>query len=157
MLSTWQAMEKLYSDGKAKSIGVCNFEASQLEYLLSHCTVKPMINQIEHTPLSHNENLLSLCRDNSIGVMAWTPLLHGNFNNKTILDIPDKYSKSPAQVLLRWNIQQGIVPIPKSKNPTRLAENISIFDFELDDNDMQALNSMNQNRRTIHDPPVFDF
>lgn len=95
-LSTWQAMEKLYSDGKAKSIGVCNFEVSQLEYLLSHCTVKPMINQIEHTPLLHNENLLSLCRDNSIGVMAWAPLLRGNFNNKTILDIADKYSKSPA-------------------------------------------------------------
>ena len=157
MLSTWQAMEKLYSDGKVKSIGVCNFEVSQLEYLLSHCTVKPMINQIEHTPLSHNENLLSLCRDNSIAVMAWAPLLRGNFNNKTILDIADKHSKSPAQILLRWNIQQGIIPIPKSKNPTRLAENISVFDFELDDNDMQALNSMNQNRRTSHDPLVFDF
>lgn len=157
MLSTWQAMEKLYSDGKAKSIGVCNFEVSQLEYLLSHCTVKPMINQIEHTPLSHNENLLSLCRDNSIAVMAWAPLLRGNFNNKTILDIAYKHSKSPAQILLRWNIQQGIIPIPKSKNPTRLAENISVFDFELDDNDMQALNSMNQNRRTSHDPLVFDF
>lgn len=90
-----------------------------------------MINQIEHTPLSHKENLLSLCRDNSIGVMVWTPLLHGNFNNKTILDIADKYSKSPAQVLLRWNIQQGIIPIPKSKNPTRLAENISVLILNL--------------------------
>ena len=156
-LSTWQAMEKLYADGKVRSIGVCNFEQPQLEHLLSHCQIAPMLDQIEHTPLQHNRALLDYCSEKNIKVMAWAPLLRGDFDHPVIQNLARKYGKTPAQILLRWNVQQGIIPIPKSKNPARLAENIAVFDFALEGEDMAALNSMDQNRRTSHDPLTFDF
>lgn len=116
-----------------------------------------MINQIEHTPLMHDEDLLSFCKENNIIIMAWGPLLRGNMENQKIKEIAQKYNKSPAQILLRWNIQQNIIPIPKSKNPARLEENFFVFDFTLEDKDMQILNSMNENHRTRYNPLTFDF
>ncbi|HCY68346.1 MAG TPA: aldo/keto reductase [Firmicutes bacterium] len=157
MISTWKAMEKLYSDGLVRSIGVCNFERSQLEFLLANCNIAPMINQIEHTPLLHDDNLLKYCHEHNIVVMAWAPIMRGNFSDDKILKIAEKHQKTPAQILLRWNVQLGIVPIPKSKNPQRILENISIFDFKLDDEDMNILNNMNINKRTSHDPLTYDF
>ena len=133
MLDTWKAMEKLYTDGKVRSIGVCNFEVCQLEYLLANCKVRPMIDQIEHTPFMHDEKLLGFCR------------------------MAAGYNKTSAQLLLRWNVQQGIIPIPKSKNKERLLQNISISDFEITEEDMKRMNAMNQNKRTSYDPMVFDF
>ena len=135
MISTWKAMEKLYSDGN----------------------IAPMINQIEHTPLLHDDNLLKYCHEHNIIVMAWAPIMRGNFSDDKILNIAEKHQKTPAQILLRWNVQLGIVPIAKSKNPQRILENISIFDFKLDDEDMNILNNMNINKRTSHDPLTYDF
>lgn len=155
--STWQAMEQAYRQGLAKSIGVCNFEICQLEFLLAHCEIPPMINQIEHTPLMHQEDLLSFCEERGIRVIAWAPLLRGDLENREIRETAEKYHKSPAQILIRWNVQQGIIPIPKSKNPARLIENISVFDFELEEADMEKLNGMNQGKRTSFDPLTFDF
>ena len=155
--STWKAMEQAYRQGLVKSIGVSNFEIPQLEFLLAHCEIPPMIDQIEHTPLLHNEALLAFCREHGIVPMAWAPLLRGNFARPEIADIAEAYQKTPAQILLRWNIQQGIIPIPKSKNPERLKENISVFDFELSERDMARLNAMNEGHRTSHDPLTFDF
>lgn len=157
MLSTWKALEYLYREGLVKSIGVCNFEKSQLEFLLSNCEISPMINQIEHTPLMHDEALISFCKKNSIQIMAWGPLLRGNMEDSRIMKIASKYQKSPAQLLICWNIQQGIIPIPKSKNPARLLENISVFDFDISLEDIHTLNQMNQNKRTSYDPLKFDF
>ena len=157
MLSTWQAMEHALEQGLVRSIGICNFEVSQLEFLLDHCKIAPMINQIEHNPLMHDEALLSFCNKHSIQVIAWAPLLRGNFGTDTIPKLAAKYGKTEAQILLRWNIQQGIIPIPKSKNPGRLAQNIDVFDFSLEPADIARLNSMNENRRTSHDPLTFDF
>ena len=156
-ISTWKAMEELYRAGKVRAIGVCNFEKSQLKRLLEHCEVPPMIDQIEHTPLQHNEELLSFCRAQEISVMAWAPLLRGNFADERIEKLAEKYRRTPAQILLRWNIQQGILPIPKTKSPERLKENISVFDFELEEADMEALNHMNTGFRTSFDPLTFDF
>lgn len=116
-----------------------------------------MINQIEHNPLMHDEALVSFCNKHSIQVIAWAPLLRGNFGTDTIPKLAEKYGKTEAQILLRWNIQQGIIPIPKSKNPGRLAQNIDVFDFSLEPADIELLNSMNENRRTSHDPLTFDF
>lgn len=155
-LSTWQAMEQAYRDGLTRSIGVCNFEISQLEFLLAHCTIPPMINQIEHTPLLHDPALLSFCREHGIQVVAWAPLLRGKFGEE-IPKIAEKYQKTPAQLLLRWNLQQGIIPIPKSKNPARLAENFDVFDFSVSEEDMARLNAMNCGKRTSFDPLTFDF
>ncbi len=116
-----------------------------------------MINQIEHTPLMHDEDLLSFCKENNIITMAWGAIIkrnHGKSKNKRN---STKYNKSPAQILLRCNIQQNIIPIPKSKNPARLEENFFVFDFALEDKDMQILNSMNENHRTSYNPLTFDF
>lgn len=156
-LNTWKALEKLYKDGKVKVIGVCNFEKSQLKFLLNHCTIPPMINQIEHTPFMHDEELISFCKQNHIQIMAWGPLLRGNMEDERIKKMALKYGKSPAQLLIRWNIQQGIIPIPKSKNPSRLLENISVFDFNISIDDINVLNQMNKNYRTSHNPLEFDF
>ncbi len=150
-------MEKLYTDGKVRSIGVCNFEVCQLEYLLANCKVRPMIDQIEHTPFMHDEKLLGFCRENEIQVMAWGPLLRGNLDEDEIGRMAAGYNKTSAQLLLRWNVQQGIIPIPKSKNKERLLQNISISDFEITEEDMKRMNAMNQNKRTSYDPMVFDF
>ena len=157
MLDTWKAMEHLYKKGKVKSIGVCNFEISQLTYLLEHCEIKPMIDQVEHTPLMHDEKLISFCKENNIQIMSWGPLLRGNLENKKMEEIAEKYNKTTAQLLLRWNIQQGIIPIPKSKNEQRLQQNIDVFDFEITKEDMEELNHMNENHRTSFDPLTFDF
>lgn len=157
MLDTWKAMETLYEKGLVKSIGVCNFEICHLSYLLENCKIKPMIDQIEHTPLMHDQDLINFCKENEIQIMAWGPLLRGNLANDKIEQIAEKYNKTMAQLLLRWNVQQGIIPIPKSKNEERLFQNISIFDFEITKEDMEILNGMNEGHRTSFDPLTFDF
>lgn len=157
MLDTWKAMEYLYEEGRVKSIGVCNFEKSQLKVLIENCKIVPMINQIEHSPIIHNEDLITFCNSNDIKIMAWGPLLRGRLENESISVMASKYGKTPAQLLLRWNIQQGIIPIPKTKNEKRLMENISVFDFNISSEDIKILNGMNENRRSSHDPLTFDF
>lgn len=156
-LSTWKAMEELYEEGKVKSIGVSNFEISHLEHLIENARIKPMVNQIEHTPYTHNEELLSYCEKEQIHIMAWAPLLRGNMGNPIFVELAEKYHCTTAQLILRWNMQQGITVIPKSKNPSRIAENIDIFQFEISQEDMKILSSLNCNHRTSHDPNVFDF
>ena len=116
-----------------------------------------MIDQVEHTPLMHDEKLISFCKENNIQIMSWGPLLRGNLENKKMEEIAEKYNKTTAQLLLRWNIQQGIIPIPKSKNEQRLQQNIDVFDFEITKEDMEELNHMNENHRTSFDPWTFDF
>ena len=157
ILSTWKALEELYEKGKVRSIGVCNFEVSQLQFLLANCRIPPMINQIEHTPFLHNQELLDYCRKNNIQIMAWGPLLRGNLEDPKLQKIADKYDWSVAKLLLRWNVQQNIIPIPKSKNKGRMQSNIDIFSFSIDEEDMKILNHLNKNQRTSHDPNTFDF
>lgn len=156
-LSTWKALEQLYKEGYIRSIGVSNFEICQLELLLESCEIQPMLNQIEHTPFLHDEKLNTFCKEKHIQIEAWGPLLRGKMEDERIQKISTRYEKSPAQILLRWNIQQGIVPIPKTKNLSRLQENISVFDFQIEPEDMEKLNSMNENHRTSYDPLQFDF
>lgn len=101
--------------------------------------------------------LISFCKENDIQIMAWGPLLRGNLENKKIEQIAEKYKKTTAQLLLRWNIEQEIIPIPKSKNKQRLQQNMDVFDFEIMKEDMEELNRMNENHRTSFDPLTFDF
>lgn len=133
-------MEQLYKEGYIRSIGVSNFEICQLELLLESCEIQPMLNQIEHTPFLHDEKLNTFCKEKHIQIEAWGPLLRGKMEDERIQKISTRYEKSPAQILLRWNIQQGIVPIPKTKNLSRLQENISVFDFQIEPEDMEKLN-----------------
>jgi diketogulonate reductase-like aldo/keto reductase len=155
---TWQALEKLYLDGSVKAIGVSNFHLYHLENLLQTCEIVPMVNQVEFHPyLTHNE-LRSFCRKHKIQFEAWSPLMRGQ-----IVDIPQirkiagSYGKTPAQVVLRWDLQHGVVTIPKSVRRSRIIENADIFDFELSSEDMAALDALDRNRRVGPDPDNFSF
>ncbi|WP_430727232.1 aldo/keto reductase [Tumebacillus amylolyticus] len=154
---TWRALEKLYKDGRVRAIGVSNFHVNHLQDLLADAEVVPMVNQVEYHPLLNQQELLTFCRENKIQLEAWSPLMQGNLDVPVLSQLAEKYGKSAAQIVLRWDLQNEVVTIPKSVNPTRIAENANIFDFELSDDDMAELNAMNENRRFGPDPDNFDF
>lgn len=157
-LETWRAMEHLYKQGKVRAIGVSNFQVHHLEDILEHAAEKPVINQVELHPLLSQEKLRDFCKTHEIKVEAWSPLGRGRFLGEPVLEkIARNHGKSPAQVILRWHYQNEIISIPKSVNPARLAENAAIFDFQLDLNEMNEINSLNRNQRFGADPDSFDF
>lgn len=141
---TWRAMEEIYNQNKALAIGVCNFDGERLTDLLNHSSIVPAVNQIEFNPRIHQTDVVNLCRVQGIAVEAWSPLGNGKLlQNETIGKIADRHGKSTAQTILRWEIQQGIIVIPKSTHETRLIENASINDFELTPEDMKQISSLN--------------
>lgn len=140
----WQGMEQLYKEGFVKAIGVSNFNQNQIE-ALKECGAKilPMVNQIEFHPGYLQEEIVAYCKANDIVVEAWSPLGSGNvFENKTLKTIAKKHGKSVAQICLKWEIQKGVVPIPRSSNPERIAGNIDVFDFELSEEDIALIDSI---------------
>ncbi|MEK5393109.1 aldo/keto reductase [Margalitia sp. FSL K6-0131] len=154
----WRALETLYKAGKVKAIGVSNFQIHHLENLLKDAEIKPMVNQVELHPRLTQKELLSYCLENDIQLEAWSPLMQGQ-----LLDLPElkviaeKYNKSIAQIILRWDLQNGIVVIPKSTKEHRIIENANVFDFTLSNEDMKAIDALNQNHRVGPDPDNFDF
>lgn len=153
---TWKAMEKLYRDGLVRSIGVCNFQVHHLEDLLRGCEVRPMVNQVEFHPLLTQKKVLNYCKENEIQMEAWAPLMRGGvLDNPIITGIADKHGKTPAQVVLRWDLQHGVVTIPKSVREHRIKENGDIFDFELTNEEMEQIDSINEDRRSGPDPDVY--
>lgn len=153
---TWKALEKLYKEGYVRAIGVSNFHIHHLEELIGVCEVKPMVNQVEYHPLLTQQELRQYCKSQRIQLEAWRPLMKGNLDHPTLLQLGEKYQKSPAQIVLRWDLQNDVVTIPKSVNKQRIAENASIFDFELSAEDMEKINRMNRNERFGADPDDFD-
>lgn len=154
----WRALETLYKEGKVKAIGVSNFQIHHLEELMKDAEVKPMINQVEYHPRLTQKELQSFCRDNGIQMEAWSPLMQGQLLDQEVLkDIASKHGKSVAQVILRWDLQNGVVTIPKSTKEHRIIENAAVFDFELTKEDMERIDSLNQNHRVGPDPDNFDF
>lgn len=157
-LDTWRALETLYRDGRVRAIGVSNFKIHHLEDLMSHCDEKPAVNQVELHPLLSQEELRDYCSEHSIKVEAWSPLSRGRFLDEIVLnEIAEQKGKTPAQVILRWHLQNGVIAIPKSVTPARIIENAGIFDFELNESDMEAINRMNQDQRFGADPDHIDF
>lgn len=157
-LDAWREMEKIYESGRAKAIGVSNFTIKQLQDVLGMCKVKPAVNQVEFHPHLVQPELLKYCREKHIQLEAWSPLMRGQVTEvKVINELTKKYGKSPAQIVLRWNLQHKIVTIPKSSNPRRITENAQIFDFELSQADMDLLDSLNEGRRVGPDPNDFNF
>lgn len=155
---TWKALEKLYKDGRVRAIGVSNFHIHHLKDLLENAEIKPMVNQVEYHPHLAQTELLEYCKAEGIQMEAWSPLKQGELlSEPTITEIAEKHSKSPAQVILRWDLQNGVVTIPKSIKEHRIIENADIFDFELSKEDMDRLNSLNKNERVGPDPDNFDF
>ena len=157
-LKTWQAMEEIYQSGRARAIGVSNFTQTQLEHLLQHCQIPPAVNQVEFHPQLAQPALLEFCQTKNIQVQAWSPLMQGEVDKyPEIIALAEKYNKTPAQVILRWNLQQGVATIPKSANPERIKENAAIFDFELQPEDMRLIQTLNRDKRIGPDPLTFDF
>ncbi|MDF2000985.1 aldo/keto reductase [Peribacillus frigoritolerans] len=152
-LETWRALEKLYKDGKVKSIGVSNFHVHHLENLLANSEVKPVVNQIELHPLLTQVEIRDYCAKHEIKVESWSPLGRGNLlEEPTINHIAKKHGKSSAQVLIRWHLQHDLVVIPKSITPSRIKENAQVFDFSLSLNEMNQIDALNKNERFGSNP-----
>ncbi|QKE74700.1 aldo/keto reductase [Arthrobacter citreus] len=157
-VESWKALETLYKDGKVKAIGMSNFQIHHLKEVMATAEIMPMVNQVELHPMLSQVELREFLNENSIQIEAWAPLMQGGlFENETLLEIANKYNKSIAQVVLRWHLQNGIVIIPKSIKEHRIQENANLFDFELTQEDMEQINSLNQNHRVGPDPDNFDF
>ncbi|TFB24499.1 aldo/keto reductase [Filobacillus milosensis] len=153
---TWRAMERLYDEGVIKAIGVSNFHVHHLEDLMVAANVKPTVNQIEYHPHLTQKEMKGYCEQENIQLEAWSPMKRGRlFEDTTIKEIADKYNKTPAQVILRWDIQTNIITIPKSVNPDRIKSNADIFDFELTDEEIYSITALNQNERTGPNPDTF--
>lgn len=150
---TWKTMEKLQAAGKIKSLGVSNFSIQDLELLKTVSDVLPAVNQIEFHPLFNHPELLAYCQTNGIAMQAYAPLARGAYlQSPPMLEIGKRYQKSPAQVGLRWLVQQGIAVIPKSVHPERLKENSEIFDFSLSKEEMTAIAAMDAGQRVAGIP-----
>jgi methylglyoxal/glyoxal reductase len=154
----WRALETLYKEGKVKAIGVSNFHVHHLEELMKDAQVKPMVNQVEYHPRLTQKEVKAFCLKHGIQMEAWSPLMQGQLlDNPLLQKMANKYNKSIAQVILRWDLQNGVVTIPKSTKKHRIVENADIFNFELSPEDIEQIDKMNQNHRVGPDPDHFDF
>jgi len=151
---TWKALEKLYSEGRVKAIGVANFAVHHLKELLKNYEVVPAVNQFELHPFDYSEekDLIDFCRKNNIAVEAYSPLTHGRkLNHPKLKEIAGKYNKSTAQVLIRWSLQNEFICIPKSGSEAHIRENTNVFDFKLSDADMKTINTLKEDFRLLND------
>lgn len=154
----WRALETLYKEGRVRAIGVSNFQVHHLEDLMKDAEVKPMVNQVEYHPRLTQKEVQAFCREQGIQMEAWSPLMQGQLlDNEVLAEIAAKYEKSVAQIILRWDLQNGVITIPKSTKEHRIIENSQVFDFELTKDDMQQIDALNQNHRVGPDPDNFDF
>lgn len=144
-VSTWKAMETFKAEGLAHSVGVSNFQVEHLERLAAECDLVPAVNQIELHPYFQNREVAAYDQEQGIVTEAWSPIAQGGILDDPVIGaIADRVGKSPAQVILRWHLQRGKVVIPKSANPERIAANFALFDFELSDRDLKALDDMDR-------------
>jgi diketogulonate reductase-like aldo/keto reductase len=150
---SWQALEEIQAAGGAKSIGVSNYTIKHLEEMKDYAKVMPAVNQVELHVFLQQPELIKYCQDNNIVVEAYSPLARAKaMDNRVILNIAKKHGKTYAQVMLRWLLQQDLVVLPKSVTPSRIEENIDIFDFELDQSDLELLKEQDQDMRTNWNP-----
>ncbi|KAK2822369.1 hypothetical protein Q5P01_022434 [Channa striata] len=150
---TWRALEELYKEGVCRSIGVSNFLIPHLEQLQEDCSVVPHVNQVEYHPFQQPNKLIDYCRHKGIVFEGYSPLAKGQvLSNPTVLQIAGKYKRTPAQICIRWSIQNGVVTIPKSTKKTRIQENCQAFGFQLEEADMLALGELHDGRHVSWDP-----
>lgn len=150
---TWRAIEFLYNNKMVKNIGVANYLMPFLLELETYANITPTINQMEFSPFLLMQEEWNYCKKHDIIVQAYTPLMRGQkFNDPRLMHLTEKYQKTPAQIILRWAVQQGISTIPKSSNPSRIRENFCIFDFEIEPGDIQFMNTWNENFRIVDNP-----
>nr|WP_308426179.1 aldo/keto reductase [Alicyclobacillus cellulosilyticus] len=157
-VETWRALEKLYRDGWVRAIGVSNFQIHHLQDIFAVSDIIPAVNQVEYHPRLTQKPLHAFCRDHGIQLEAWSPLMRGEvLGHPTIVEIAERHGKTPAQVVLRWDVQNEVVTIPKSVRKERIRENADIFDFELTEEEMARIDALNENRRIGADPDNFNF
>ena len=155
-VSTWKALEEVYRDGRARSVGVSNFQPHHLQRLHAECEIRPAVNQIEVSPYLTQPGLRSYCASHQIAVEAWSPLARGRvLGDPVVTEIAARTGRTPAQVVLRWHIQRGDIVFPKSVTPARIRENLDIFGFELPEAEMAAISGLNRGERTGPDPDLF--
>jgi diketogulonate reductase-like aldo/keto reductase len=147
---TWKAMVRLLREQKTRAIGVSNYDIDDLSQLMQSSDVLPAVDQVEFHPFLYQERLLRFCEKNRIQMEAYSPLTRGmRINHPTIVAVANNYRKTPAQVLIRWSLQHGLVVIPKSIQEDRILENSRVFDFQLEPEDMKLFDSLNENLRTV--------
>ncbi|WP_242300647.1 aldo/keto reductase [Bacillus cereus group sp. BfR-BA-01494] len=155
---TWRALETLYKEDRVRAIGVSNFQIRHLQDVMKDAEIKPMINQVEYHPRLTQKELQAFCKEQGIQMEAWSPLMQGQLlDNETLQEIAEKHGKTTAQVILRWDLQNGVITIPKSTKEHRIIANADIFNFELTKEDMEKIDALNQNHRVGPDPDNFDF
>ncbi|AAK79919.1 diketogulonate reductase-like aldo/keto reductase [Clostridium acetobutylicum] len=155
---TWKALEKLYKDGRVRAIGVSNFKVHHLEEILEDCEIVPMVNQVEYHPQFPQTEVHEFCKKNKIQLESWGPLMQGKiFDIPLMKELSLKYGKTISQIALRWDLQMGVVTIPKSINENRIKENCDLYDFEISKEDMKKIESLNTGVRIGHDPDTITF
>ena len=139
----WKDFEKLYAAGLVRSIGVSNYSVNQLAALAAAADIPPAVNQVLFHPFSYNKELLDYCKSKNMVLEAYSPLARGRtLNDPVIADIAEKYAKTPAQIMIRWSLQHGLIAIPKSRNKNRIFENAKVFDFHIENEDMKVLDNL---------------
>lgn len=157
-VDTYRAIERLYDEKLIRATGVANHHAHHLEAIAAKANIKPMVNQIECHPRLTQFDLREYCEEQGIAITSWSPLARGRIlEEPTLKRISTKYSKSTAQTIIRWHLQHDLIVIPKSENPSRIAENMDVYDFELSFEDMKNIDALNLNERTGKDPDNFSF
>ena len=155
-VETWKAFERIYAEGRVRSIGVSNFQIRHLQRLLDETEIVPAVNQIEAHPYLTQKALLAFDAEHGIATEAWSPLGRGTvLGDRVLIDLATTYAKTSAQVVLRWHIQRGSIVFPKSVHSGRMRENLDIFDFELSIADMDQISALNQDERVGPDPETF--
>lgn len=151
--AAWKRMEELHKSGQARAIGVSNYTVKHLEELLASCKVKPAVNQVELHVFLQQTELITYCKQHDIVIEAYSPLAHGQgMDDPVLAGLAKKHGKTPAQIMLRWLVEQGLVVIPKSSHRDRLQQNFDIFDFKLDATDLKKIAGLDRNLRTCWDP-----
>jgi 2,5-diketo-D-gluconate reductase A len=154
----WRALERAYSEGRIRAIGVSNFQPHHLNRLRAETQVAPAVNQIELHPYLIQDELRAFDAEHQIATEAWSPIAQGLvLDDPAIVELAQQHGRSPAQLVLRWHLQLGNIVIPKSVNPKRMQENFDLFDFELSETDMGMISGLNRDHRTGPDPDVFDY
>lgn len=159
-VETYKEIEKLYKEGLIKSIGVCNCQQHHIEAIIKECDIKPMVNEFEIHPLFTQKPLIKYCHDLGMQIIAYTPLAINDYrlrNSKVLREIANKYHKNIQQIILRWHIQNRIIPIPFSFNIKHNQSNFDVFDFELSNEEMKVIDGLNINSRLRYDPDNCDF
>ncbi|HEX4678220.1 MAG TPA: aldo/keto reductase [Gaiellaceae bacterium] len=159
-VSTWKTLEEFHADGRARSIGVSNFQVAHLQRLADETDVVPAVNQVELHPYFHNSEVDAYDRANGIATQAWAPLAEGRvLDDPALKEIAERLDKSPAQVVLRWHLERGNIVFPKSITPARIRENFQLFDFQLEPSDAEKIDALDRGEagRNGPNPDVFDY